>query len=134
MMDYTVICDMYNLSTEPQSWPSHVAAYHLTPVANVESILANGLTAKPCKATRYGDSRRSAVYLLAWKSDTEDGNVRRFLFGDAEVAVLEVRIPRSEFAKLCEDGLFNMSCQTAGGYAPTGMQYTDNIPAEWISK
>lgn len=133
-MDLTALYDICKLPVEPTQWPSHVVVYHLTPKSNVPSILANGLTAKPCKATHYGDSRREAVYLLKHKADTQDTNIRRFLFDTNEIEVLKVRIPRSEFANLREDGLFNVSCVCTDGTCPTGLQYIDNIPAEWIEE
>lgn len=134
-MDLDVMCGMYKLSPEPHSWPSHITAYHLTPIGNVESILANGLTAKPCKATTYGEARTAAVYLFAHKNDTSDANIRDFLFDEGvEVGVLEIKIPSSAFDKLQTDGLFNMSCICEDGSYPFGMQYIDNIPAEWINK
>lgn len=132
-MDLTVFCSMYNLPVDAGRWPAHVTAYHLTLAENVKSIRENGLTAKPCEATRYGDSRQSAVYLLAAKVDTKDSNIRDFLFDDSNIEVIEVRIPRSAFSSLREDGLFNVSCICTDGSYPTGMQYTNDIPAEWIA-
>lgn len=129
-MDYTVLCDMYRLS--PDNLPASVIAYHVTPATNIDSILSNGLTAKACKATRYGDVRIEAVYLFAHRGDAYDPDVRAFLFGDVAVTVVKVEIPRSEFGKLREDGLFNMSCVCRDGSYPTGIQFRGSIPATWI--
>lgn len=134
MKDLTVFCDMYQLPIDENYWPSYVTAYHLTPSKNVESILNSGLTAKPCKATRYGESRQDAVYLLAAKVDTHDSNIRDFLFDDSEISVVEIRIPQDAFGSMRTDGLFNMSCICTDGSCPTGMQYTNDIPADWIVK
>lgn len=134
-MDFDVMCNMYKLSPEPNSWPSHVTAYHLTPISNVESILTNGLTAKSCKATHNGEARTAAVYLFAHKNDTRDANIRDFLFDEVtEIAVLEIKIPRNAFENLQNDGLFNMSCICVDGSFPFGVQYIDDIPAEWIKR
>lgn len=133
-MDLTVLCDMYRFSPEPHSWPAYVIAYHLTPASNVESIMANGLTAKQTRATERGEHRIAAVYLIAHKGDAYDANVRKFLLNETDIIVLRIKIPQNEFGKMREDGLFNMSCICEDGSYPTGIQYVDNIPAEWISK
>ncbi len=127
-MDYEV----FNYYRKDPSELGAVYAYHVTPTANVESIKADGITARSCVATRDGDARRPAVYLLANRNDAYDSNIRSFLFDAHDLAVIRVRIPSNEFDNLHVDGIFNMSCQCSDGSYPSGIQYTGSIPASWI--
>ncbi len=131
--DLDVMCGFYG---QPLGkWAEYVTAYHVTPAKNVPAILENGLVAKECIATRYGDYRRKAVYLFAAKVDAYDQQIRKFLFDSSdELAVVKVTIPFSAFINFHDDGLFNVSCECSDGSYPTAIQYTDNIPANWIEE
>ena len=115
-----------------KSTSENVKAYHVTTGNNVESILANGLIAKPCKATQYGDDRLDAVYMFAVRRDAYDTELRNFLFDETDLVVIEITIPEQHHENLREDGWFNMSAICSDGTYPTAMQYLGNIPAEWI--
>jgi hypothetical protein len=132
--DFDVMCGFYQQPLDGK-WAEHVTAYHITQAENVSSILENGLIAKECKATRYGDHRRKAVYLFAAKGDAYDQQIRKFLFDNQnDLAVVKVTVPYSAFINFHDDGLFNMSCECSDGSYPTAIQYTENIPANWIQE
>lgn len=119
--------------TKDYDLPSKAITYHITRKANTESILRDGLKAKACQATHFGECRTEAVYLFAARVDAYDNNLRRFLFGaETDLAVLEVTIPRQEFDKLVYDGLFNMSAAYDDDSYPTAVQFRGDIPASWI--
>lgn len=125
------IINLYKMSEYTP--PAHVTAYHVTRKSCLKSIKRSGLTAQPCKATTYGDSRVSAVYLFAYRQDAYDDDLRAYLFGDeGNLEVVTVTIPRSHFDKMHYDGLFNMSAICKDGSYPTAIQYRDHIPASWI--
>lgn len=129
-----VMCGFYRQPLDGK-WVEYVTAYHITQAENIPSILENGLIAKECQATHYGDCRRKAIYLFATEMDIYDHNIHNFLFGDStDLAVIKVTIPYESFINLHEDGLFNMSCERSDGSYPTAIQYTDDIPASWIEK
>lgn len=130
--DLDVMCGMYKMPLDSK-WSDSVKAYHITRKANIGSIKENGLKAQRCDAVRNADSRRSAVYLFAAKADAYDKNIRSFLFGaETDLLVLEIRIPASGFQNMIEDGLFNASCICSDNSYPFGIQYTADIPADWI--
>lgn len=131
--DLDVLCGIYRMPLEESAWSESVTAYHITRKANIESIRRTGISAKECQATLYGNSRISAVYLMACKADANDENVRQFLFGDErDLTVVKVRIPRKAYHLMRDDGLFNMSCLCKDGSYPTAIQFTGDIPADWI--
>ena len=114
-------------------YPEQITAYHITKSSNVSSIIESGLIAKACHATARGEARQAAVYLLAYKCDAYDKQIRNFLFDDtSDLAVIKVTIPSGEYEKLRYDGLFNLSCICEDGSFPSGIQFTDDIPADWV--
>ena len=132
MLDYVVICDMYKQDSD--MLPDTLVAYHLTHTCNIPGIKKTGLKAKSCKATAYGDYRQSAVYLLAYKDDAYDYNVRSMLFGsNDDVSIVQVTIPRSHYQYMHDDGIFNASCECSDGSCATGIQYIGDIPTSWLT-
>ena len=136
--DLDVMLNMYGLSIngiyDATKWGAKaVYAWHITPSDNVPDIKTDGLHAKPCKGSQYATDRPSAVYLFASKSDAFDTCLRDHLFGDTDkLSVVKVRIPATHFQYLREDGLFNISFFASDRSMPFGVQYQDDIPADWI--
>jgi hypothetical protein len=129
-----VMCGYYNQPMDGE-WSKSIIAYHITKSEHVASILENGLIAKECQATNYGEFRNKAVYLFASKADAYDKNIMDFLFGVADrLAIMEVSIPYDAYINLRDDGVFNMSCICSNGSYPTAVQYIDNIPSDWIKE
>lgn len=130
-IDLNVFCGFYRQPLE--RLPRAVIAYHVTSAKNLQSILEHGLQAQACVATSDGESRQPAVYMFAAKNDAYDKQLRAVLFGDdSELVVLRITIPQTHFQYLREDGIFNVIPTDDGGY-PTAMQFTADVPAEWIT-
>lgn len=85
--------------------------YHVTPTANVESIMEVGLMPQIGTRSQHAGEETPAIYFFVTEADVENAlmNWLGEEMVDEPISILEVRLPRPFLSALSRDG-FEVSC------------------------